>query len=374
MNEKALASSEAVPGWCLLFLSGAMKGRTVALHVGANLVGCAGDCSVMLPGGEAQPHHLMFSVGELVVALQRLGDSSARLNGDEITQQRRSVVAGDVITIGKIEFQLDRSYPATELDDMFSGPESIFPDDALAPAARSSAPRSTRRWAAAALIATLGAGLMGMVVWNGMAAAPAHDTLNLAAVQKALIGYPEVEVVALGGGQHAVRGYVESRARRQALEQALAPLGSRVSVNVQAADEIIEQARRYIADPSVAIKYTGQGRLVVSGAAGDASLRERIRRLAEDLHPTVLVTDRVHYPPGTEAKLDADGRTQWAALQALLPARVVSITDDGNGNRYLQLANGSRYYEGAMLRSGAELKRIEADSVVVSGADTLKEK
>ena len=46
---------------------------------------------------------------------------------------------------------------------------------------------------------------------------------------------------------------------------------------------------------------------------------------------------------------------------------MVSITEDGNGLRHIQLSNGSRYYEGSVLRSGAELKRIDADGLVLSG-------
>jgi hypothetical protein len=42
-----------------------------------------------------------------------------------------------------------------------------------------------------------------------------------------------------------------------------------------------------------------------------------------------------------------------------LPARIVGVTDDGNGSRYIQLANGSRYYEGSVLRSGTRLDRID---------------
>jgi len=58
---------------------------------------------------------------------------------------------------------------------------------------------------------------------------------------------------------------------------------------------------------------------------------------------------------------------QWDGWQSVLPARMVSITEDGNGLRHIQLSNGSRYYEGSVLRSGAELKRIDADGLVLSG-------
>jgi type III secretion protein D len=146
------------------------------------------------------------------------------------------------------------------------------------------------------------------------------------------------------------------------------PFGTQVSVNVHSAEDMVEQARRYVADPGVAVTYTGQGRLLLTGTVEDAAVRQKIRRLSEDLHPSVLVSDKVQYreKPVAEAK-DTDLRAQWDGWQSVLPARMVSITEDGNGLRHIQLSNGGRYYEGSVLRSGAELKRIDADGLVLSG-------
>ena len=60
-------------------------------------------------------------------------------------------------------------------------------------------------------------------------------------------------------------------------------------------------------------------------------------------------------------------RERWAAWQRVLPSRMVGITEDAHGMKYIQLANGSRYYEGSLLRSGAEITRIELDGLVLSG-------
>jgi type III secretion protein D len=166
---------------------------------------------------------------------------------------------------------------------------------------------------------------------------------------------------------------VETRQRRQALREAMAPFGRRVSVNVHAAEEMVEQARRYVSDPAVAITYVGAGRLVVSGTVDDASVRDKVRRLGEDLNPTVLVSDKVQVLPRAPKPGDseADARERAAAWQRLLPAPVVSITADEHGMNHIQLANGNRYYEGAMLRSGAVLTRIGPDGVTVRGGSEL---
>jgi type III secretion protein D len=357
-------------GWCLRFLSGAVKGRTIALKPGINVLGSGGECEVMLPGGDVLPRHLVFTVGELVVSMQRLGTASARLNGEEMQQPRRSVVAGDIVSVGQIDFQLDRSYPAAVQEDrMFAAaPDAAAHAQANALAPQRRGPR-VGHWAGGvvALLAVLGLAALWVGGERGASAA-GLGRVNLAEVEKALAPFPEVEVVAAPGGQFGVKGYVESKQRRETLQRAMAPFGGKVAVNVHSAEDMVEQARRYVGDPGVAVTYTGQGRLVLSGTVEDAAVRQKIRRLSEDLHPAVLVSDKVQYreKPQPDNK-DADLRAQWQGWQSVLPARMVSITEDGNGLRHIQLSNGNRYYEGSVLRSGAELKRIDADGLVLSG-------
>ncbi len=360
---------DAAPGWCLRFLSGAMKGRSIALKPGPNVLGSAGDCDLMLPGSDVQPRHLVFGVGELAVSVQRVGTAAALLNGEELKTQRRSVVAGDVVAIGQIEVQMDRSYALETRDESASEwAESILPGDAggLREGPAPAAPRfGYAAWAALPL--AIAALLAVALLTGGATAPPGSGGLDLAELEQRLAPFPEVEVVAAPGGQFSLKGFVESRQRKLALQQALLPYGHRVGLNVQAADELVEQARRYVGDPGVAMTYAGRGRLVVSGSVEDEAVRQKIRRLSEDLHPTVLVSDKLQVRPKSNADKDAEQRAQWSGWQGVLPARMVSITEDGHGLRYIQLANGNRYYEGSLLRSGAELTRIEADGLVITG-------
>jgi type III secretion system YscD/HrpQ family protein len=351
--------------WCLRFLSGALKGRTITLRPGTSTLGSAGDCEVMLPGGEVQPHHLRFHVGELIVSVQRLGEASARVNGDELAQQRKSLLAGDIVSVGNIELELDRHF--TERDDpMFEWSQSVLAEDEPEPAQAAPAARSNGRTKVAAGVLVI-AGLAAVAAWSSWDG-PRDATvgLNMAELQKTLAPFPEVEVVAAPGGQFAVKGYVESRMRRHDLEQALQRFGPRVTLTVMAAEDMVEQARRFVSSPGVAMTYAGHGQLIVSGTADDEDVRERIRRLAQDLHPTVLVTDKVQYRPAATPKA-GEAVAQWSAWQGQLPARMVSITEDDNGTRFIQLANGTRYYEGAVLRSGAELQGISVDRLTIEG-------
>jgi hypothetical protein len=368
------AVEAAAPSWCLRFLGGALRGRTMALKPGANVLGSAAECEVLLPGSDVMPRHLVLTVGELVVSLQKVGAASVLLNGEDMKQPRKSVVAGDVVAIGRIEFQLDQVYPQQEQDDpMFAGPPSVLPDDSMLPGMQAPRPRRTTSfWAGAGAAVLALAGLAAVAVWSQRAAEVTDgDTINLAEVEKVLAGFPETEVIALPGGQFNVKGYVETRQRRQILRDAMARFGRRVSVNVHSAEDMVEQARRYVSDPAIAISYTGQGRLVISGTVDDETVRGKLRRLSEDLHPTVLVSDKVQYvprPPKPQVRDTVDEREQALSWQRLLPSPVVSITEDEEtGMHHIQLANGSRYYEGAVLRSGAQLTRIKPDGVTVRG-------
>lgn len=382
LTGKSIDASPARPGeeaneraarvdWCLRFLSGAVKGRTIVLRPGANVLGSGSECEVMLPGSDVLPRHLVFGVGDLVVSMQRLGAATARLNGEEMQQPRKSMVAGDIVSVGQIDFQLDRSYPVGHREDrMFAPPHSAPPGDAAQAAQRPAlAGWRLAYWVGGVLVLLAAIGL-GALWLGGMGSGPGEGagSVDLVAVERALAPFPEVEVLAAPGGRFSVRGYVESKQRRQALEQAMAPFARKVSVGVLQAEDMVEQARRYVGDPGVAVSYAGHGRLVLSGTAEDPAVRRKIRQLGEDLHPSVLIVDKVHYaePPAADRKEDGQ-RAAWDGWQGLLPARMVSITADGSGLRYIQLANGTRYYEGSMLRSGAEIKRIDADGLVISG-------
>jgi type III secretion system YscD/HrpQ family protein len=362
-------SSPGTPMWCLRFLSGALKGRIITLKQGNNAVGSAGDCEVMLPGGEVSPRHLMLNVGELLVSVQKVGSNSARLNGEELTLQRKSLLAGDIISVGQIELELDRSYPETMRDDqMFAWSDSMLTDESAKPPVAPASPRrpGLRVGATGVLLAL--AGLAAVAAWNsGDGSRRDGDLFNLGEVENALAGFPEVEILASPGGQFTVKGYVESRLRKQNLEQAMQRFGPHIVVNVQTAEEMVEQARRYVSDPGVALTYVGRGQLVASGTAEDDTVREKIRRLAEDLHPTVLVSDKVRYRPSTSGDRRGDAAAQWLAWQDQLAGRLVSITEDSSGLRHIQLSNGSRYYVGAVLRSGAELQNIQ-DGELTLGA------
>ena len=363
------APREGDADWVLRFLGGAMKGRTIALERGTSTLGSAAACEVMLPEREVPERHLVFEVGSVAATVQRVADAPASLNGQALGTTRRQLAVGDRLEVGAIGMQVDRTWPA--VDEASEWGDSILPPEAasLAGASGKPRPRARHRQTAAALLLLLAAAVLGAGLMVRPAARDdAASHRRLAELERAVTAYPEVRIVLGSGGQVGLQGIVETRARRESLVRLVADHGVRADVKVQTAEDLVEQARRYLGAPDLSLAYAGGGRLVVSGTIEDESVRERIRRLGEDLHPMVLVADKLEVRPKSQAEKDAQQRAQWAAWQGVLPARIVGITEDAHGRRYLQLANGSRYYEGAVLRSGAELTHIGRDRLVVTGA------
>jgi type III secretion system YscD/HrpQ family protein len=347
--------------WCLRFLSGTLRGRTANLRSGDNLVGSHADADVLLPPGETvRDRHLAITVGDVAVAVRRVDDAQVHINGIAMSTLRRALVAGDIVSIGSIDVELDRQ--ALRADSADQAPDSMFATDTvgLPPPAPLAPPSSRKVWWAALAVCGLG---LATTAWALLSQGDSamRAAADPAAVQRAVAGFPEVEIAASRDGTLGVRGFVESRERKLALHQALGPFSGRVAVHVHSADDLVEQARSYISEPGVSVRYAGGGRLVASGTADDQRVRERIKRLAEDLHPSVALSDKVDI---STRSVEA-AREQWTQWQSVLPARIVSITTDANGLRHIQLANGARYYEGSMLRSGAELQRITPDGLVV---------
>jgi type III secretion system YscD/HrpQ family protein len=348
------------PTWQLRFQSGPLHGRVVALRAGDNLVGSAGECAVMLPGGDAQPRHLIVHVGELVVAVQRLDDAAVQLNGEPMQHARRSAMPGDVLCVGSVELQLERAVPVVETRDPMFDPDGSMPR-AAAPSIDPARRQLGFKLGAGLLVAAI-VGLVLLPLAAPGALRSGQTTQDgIDWVKRVTIDYPEVEVVANGAGQVSVRGFVESTLRKQALARTLEPIAGRATVSVRSADDVVDQATRYLAEPGVAVSYQGKGRLLVTGTARDEAVRERIGHLSAELHPDVLVVSQVRVRDNVEAPKPR-AASDW---RDHLPAKLVSITSGRGGMRYIQLANGARYYEGAVLKSGAEIKRIEADGTVV---------
>ncbi|WP_305367021.1 FHA domain-containing protein, partial [Burkholderia sp. HMSC10F09] len=119
--------------WNLCFLSGPMYGRTMSLARGANWVGTAADCEVILPDREIGAKQVCLQVGALAVTVQNHGGDTGApvlLNDEPLGSGRRSLTPQDVVTVGSIRFGIARHAQASV----------AVPDDTGAPDVAPAAP------------------------------------------------------------------------------------------------------------------------------------------------------------------------------------------------------------------------------------------
>ena len=367
--ERSAQATAARDRWCIRFLNGTMRGRSIALQAGANAIGSAPDCDVLLPDTEVQPRHLVLTAGEVAITLQRFEGAAAELNGEPMTAERRSLAAGDIVSVGRIDFQIDREYADPEAagaaDSMFPSQETDLPD--AGGAAGAPARRRDSRAPALAVVAALLCAVtaVGVLLFGAqdrhVAPGPAVD---LALLGAALAPFPEVHArTPDAAGTIRVNGFVESQPRRQALARALQPFGSRVRLEAVAVDGVIDGARQFVADPGLAFSYRGQGHLLVSGATDLDATHERVQRLERDLYPVIVVEDAAHYraPAAVRVGAPVAAAASWLSQ---LPAKVVSVTTDAEGTRSIELANGDRFFEGAVLRSGTAIGPLDPEELL----------
>lgn len=369
--------------WAVRFLSGPLRGRTQTLKPGACVLGAAADCDILLPSTEALPRHLVFTAGDLALVLQKLEGAQLMLNGEAMQASRRSLVAGDVVSVGKTDFQIDHVYARRDTEEPPEHADSMFlADDADGPHARAANARPRRRpllWMLLLAASVLGAGAVLLVGWGrGDAGSSPSSPLSarlgvdFVRLEKTLRDYPDVEMSAAPGGRFSLKGYVETGARLNALRAAVREAAPQAVIQVHVAEDLVEQAIRFIADPAVSVMYAGKGRLLAAGSVEGGTARERIKQLNSDWQPAAFIEDKLSQREAqAQAQPPNDAQTV-AFWQSQLPSRLVSVTEGEGGLRHVQLANGHRYFEGSQLKSGAELKRIDADALDIRPARGAK--
>ena len=94
--------------------SGKQAGNTIPLPPGKFLVGREEDCHLRPNSDMVSRHHCVFTIDEYAVRVRDLGSTNGTLvNGERI---RGGVVlkTGDVVSIGKLEFEVLLGDPANE--------------------------------------------------------------------------------------------------------------------------------------------------------------------------------------------------------------------------------------------------------------------
>ncbi|WP_446904164.1 type III secretion system inner membrane ring subunit SctD [Burkholderia sp. YIM B11467] len=354
--------------WNLCFLSGPMYGRTMSLARGANWVGTAADCEVILPDREIGAKQVCLQVGALAVTVQNHGGEAGApvlFNDEPLGAGRRSMTPHDVVTVGSIRLGIARHAQASV----------ALPDEADAPdAAREAAwlgwltgglRRLGSRRLVIALVALwigvlLGALGYGFVTWSGRLPWQHESVLaRTHRLQQLLHAYPELAVAPRDDGV-IVSGYVSDPAARERVAQIVAGVDNAALGNIYVVSDLVATAQTYFSDTALTVAYLGRGRIELTGAAARAQIEPRIRNYMKDARPALEVVDRVR-------DADADPAAPHTATtlggMAGIPEITTVFAGDGD-QRYIETADGSRYFEGARLKEGAVVASIGPDAVV----------
>jgi len=365
-NASAAPSQDAVASpWNLCFLSGPMYGRTMSLARGANWVGTAADCEVILPDREIAAKQLCLQVGALAVTVQNFGESKAPalFNDEALGTGRRSMTPADVVTVGSIRLGIARNALSTVAVPAESEKLQADRDAAwlgwLADAGRRV---GSRRFvivlAALWLGVALGALGYGLVAWSG--GLPWQHESALARVhrlQQALRPYPELNVAPHEDGA-LVTGYVKDAAEREKIAQIVASVENAALGNIYVVSDLLATAQTYFSDTPLNVSYEGRGRIELTGSAPRAQIAQRIQNYMKDARPALEVVDHVRYDdPRPPVRAGMLGGT------AGIPEIVTVFAGDGD-QRYIETVDGSRYFEGARMKQGPSVVSIGADEVV----------
>ena len=364
MDTPAPSASPLKAPWSLSFLSGPLYGRTIALKLGDNWVGSGADCDAIVADGEISPRQLRLSVGQIAVTVQNVGEAEASLNGAPLDSARRALRHGDVIEMGSIRLGI---VPAQQPRELPPEAPAAKRGGALAQLAQHPWPA----WAASRRVLVTLAALWGVMVLAGGAYLAigatnpfwfqASATERLDQVVEALHDYPEVKVVPTGEG-FVVFGYVNSLSDRDRVQRLVQSFPQTTVGDVYVIDELLGSARLYFSDTPLTVAYAGHGKVVVGGA-GARSLQQRVANFSKDAKPALQVIDRVAYE-------DTGAAPRKPKPSAGEVPDIVGVYDDGTGTRFIETADGARYFEGSHLPGGLELQHVGADGVVFSrGSD-----
>jgi ribosome-associated protein YbcJ (S4-like RNA binding protein) len=350
--------------WRLQFLRGPQHGRSVLLRQGENWIGSGADCEIVLADNDVEAKQLLLQVGDIAASIRNIGTTEVKINGEPLARQRRSLVPGDVLSMGKIQFEIDQVSAAEEAADMLEPAEQVT--DASSEANPQQTPETIPRPFMHRLMAAYGgvASVVGVLLlavgiftwaggWGDARNGEHTQAERIRELQQALTRYPEL-VLRAAGGRVTVSGYVSSGEERRQVQDLVQRSGTGAVADVHVVGDLLARARQYFSDTQLSIAYDGQGHVVISGTADRESVWQRVRNFAEDIRSVAEVVDKVQYELPQQAA---------ASGPAQIPAFVgVYLSEDGA--RYLQTASGARYFEGARLQDGSEVVSIALDEVL----------
>jgi hypothetical protein len=319
----------------LRITSGLHHGASMGLTAAEYVIGCADDCDIVLRGAEVAARHCRLTREWSGMAVFDLRPAVAQ----SVTARRVSYNGGAIeveYDVGGVQFTLRHPTPAR---------------------AEQHADKHPASWPL--LLTGIGGVVVALAftVISGTAKqTPGAPAQRIEALDRALAGQG-LGSIHLGRGAHGeleVHGSVADAAHRRRLEEWLAANHlDNAHVSVVATSDLVEEARRALADDTVRFEVR-DGRLLVEGRTSRTVLKNRIHALAEDLHGTVLVEDHINYVTEADSG-NAPGP---------LPVRVQSVMVGDPS--YFLTDSGARYFIGGVLPDGAEVRAIDTDQIQFS--------
>jgi type III secretion system YscD/HrpQ family protein len=316
--------------------SGLHCGATLELTSEAYLVGSADDCDIVLRDAPVAPHHcrIVRDWSGLSVRDVRT-DTSGAVAPKDVSYHEGAI--GAEYDVGGVLFTLRQMPPGRSPGEPGNGPT---------------------RPAALVLLCAVSVAVLLSVLTLTLTRVGRADEHSPVAIDERIVagnralathGFTSARFRRGAQGGLEVTGLVADLAQKQSLTRLLGHESSGgPRVNVQVASEILEQARRAIADERLQVDLR-EGRLRIAGTTSALAVKERIRALTADLQSTVPVEDHTQY---VDRDLESPGP---------LPVRLSGVML-GNPSYFLT-DSGDRYFVGGVLPDGAEVVAIDASQI-----------
>ncbi len=353
------------PRWALEVLEGEQAGARTALPAGAPVtIGSAIDGDVVLRGAAGRRVSIAVQDGALNVNVL---EGTLEAGGRTLQAgQAATLAVGTPLGLGEVRFAV---VPAVPVEGAaLPAPDTALPPEAPAgtPAA-AAAPKLPARASWPRRLATVGGSLaavsIGMLAFAYSAAPPPPTAEQQATRAEAVLrgaGLQKLSVRPGTAGDVRIDGYLETNAQRVKAEQLLAdeaiPARWQVFVNEQVAAAVQDVFR--VNGVQAQVDAVGPGAIRVSAQVADGHLLDTLRGIAKRDVPGLAAIEVRNDPLPVAA---AAARSTPAIDD---PGKRVSSVVQGDP-AYVVTADGTRYFQGALLPTGHRIASIEERRVVL---------
>ena len=354
------------PRFALEVLEGEQAGARAFLPAGAPVtIGSAIDGDVVLRGAHGRRVRIAVQDGALDVNVL---EGTLEAGGRTLQAgQAAKLALGTPLGLGEVRFAVVAGEGAAT-DATPPTPDAALPPEAPAVApAPSAAPRLPARASWPRRLAAVGGSLaavsIGMLAFAYSAAPPPPTAEQQATRAEAVLrgaGLQKLSVRAGTGGDVRIDGYLETNAQRVKAEQLLAdeaiPARWQVFVNEQVAAAVQDVFR--VNGVQAQVDAVGPGAVRVSAQVADGHLLDTLRGIAKRDVPGLAAIEVRNDPLPVAA---AAARSTPAIDD---PGKRVSSVVPGDP-AYVVTADGTRYFQGALLPTGHRIASIEERRVVL---------